>query len=93
MNWLCKWYSEQCDGNWEHTHGITIETLDNPGWSVTVDTNFSSKVLKEIKWIYFEKSDEDWYGYKVENGIFESSGDPHKLEFLIEVFKNLVESI
>lgn len=26
------WYHARCDGDWEHRWGITIETLDNPGW-------------------------------------------------------------
>jgi Immunity protein 53 len=33
---LQEWYQAQCDGESEHTYGITIETLDNPGCSVTV---------------------------------------------------------
>jgi hypothetical protein len=32
--WLEQWYFRQCNGDWEHTHGIIIETLDNPGWAV-----------------------------------------------------------
>jgi hypothetical protein len=27
------WYAGQCDGRWEHSFGIKIETLDNPGWT------------------------------------------------------------
>jgi hypothetical protein len=30
-------YLRQCNGDWEHLYGITIETLDNAGWSVTID--------------------------------------------------------
>ena len=29
---LQKWYKSQCNGDWEHSFGIKIETLDNPGW-------------------------------------------------------------
>jgi len=36
MNWLQQWYLAQCDGEWEHGFGITIETIDNPGWSVQI---------------------------------------------------------
>jgi hypothetical protein len=28
---LQDWYVSQCDGGWEHTYGISIDTLDNPG--------------------------------------------------------------
>jgi hypothetical protein len=33
---LEEWYFSQCDGDWEHDEGITIGTLDNPGWYVRV---------------------------------------------------------
>src|SRR5260221_4160816 len=33
---LENWYRSQCNGEWEHGEGITIGTLDNPGWSIQV---------------------------------------------------------
>jgi len=30
------WYSSQCNGDWEHQYGISIDTLDNPGWSRSI---------------------------------------------------------
>jgi hypothetical protein len=30
------WYAAQCNGDWEHRYGVSIDTLDNPGWSVTL---------------------------------------------------------
>ena len=37
IEWLEQWYVAQCDGDWEHAKGVKIETLDNPGWLLTVD--------------------------------------------------------
>ena len=37
INWITDWFTSNCDGDWEHQSGITITTIDNPGWSVTVD--------------------------------------------------------
>ena len=34
---LAKWYTAQCNGEWEHSCGLKIDTLDNPGWIVTID--------------------------------------------------------
>jgi hypothetical protein len=34
---LAHWYKSNCDGDWEYSFGLTIDTLDNPGWSITVD--------------------------------------------------------
>src|SRR4030095_11402014 len=33
---LERWYRARCNGDWEHSFGITICTLDNPGWSVSI---------------------------------------------------------
>jgi Immunity protein 53 len=44
ISWLEDWYETQCDGDWEHQHGLKIDTLDNPGWQVQIDldgTRFS----------------------------------------------------
>ncbi|MFT5930929.1 MAG: hypothetical protein ACI93G_000001, partial [Hyphomonas sp.] len=37
-----RWYQSQCDGDWEHSFGLKIESLDNPGWSVHVDLEGTS---------------------------------------------------
>ncbi len=37
LEWLSEWFEQQCDGDWEHEFGVTIGTLDNPGWSLRVD--------------------------------------------------------
>jgi hypothetical protein len=34
---LIVWYRSQCDGDWEHSYGIKLENIDNPGWLLTVD--------------------------------------------------------
>ena len=31
------WYLQMCDGDWEHSYGVEIKTLDNPGWNVEID--------------------------------------------------------
>ncbi|WP_328686786.1 immunity 53 family protein [Streptomyces caniferus] len=33
-DWLPSWYASHCDGDREHEGGVTIKTLDNPGWAV-----------------------------------------------------------
>jgi len=48
---LQTWYQAQCNGKWEHTCGVKIETLDNPGWSLTIDlaeTNLSGRSFTKI---------------------------------------------
>ena len=31
LEWLMNWYESNCDGDWEHSYGVKIESLDNPG--------------------------------------------------------------
>jgi hypothetical protein len=37
LSLLEEWFVARCNGNWEHGSGISIETLDNPGWRVKID--------------------------------------------------------
>lgn len=90
--WLAEWYISHCDGNWEHGYGIKIETLDNPGWSLIVDIAYLPiSALEPIPWVLVEYNENDWYGFKVENGKFDAAGDPTKLAFLISKFKEFIE--
>jgi|GEM_PF-3181522 len=42
---LTNWYQNQCDGDWEHKYGVSIETLDNPGWIVKIVSTLFSTLL------------------------------------------------
>jgi hypothetical protein len=33
------WYLEQCNDLWEHSYGVKIDTLDNPGWLLVIRFN------------------------------------------------------
>jgi hypothetical protein len=50
LAWLEQWYQEQCDGDWEHHCGVTIETLDNPGWLVQGDVRARTRLLPTEPW-------------------------------------------
>uniref|UniRef100_A0AAU3IBR9 Immunity 53 family protein n=1 Tax=Streptomyces sp. NBC_01393 TaxID=2903851 RepID=A0AAU3IBR9_9ACTN len=34
---LQNWYAQQCNGDREHEWGVKIATLDNPGWTISID--------------------------------------------------------
>lgn len=93
LNWLSNWYKDNCDGYWEHDFGVKIETIDNPGWSVQIDLINTRYVFEDQEWVFHEKSDGDWYGFKIQGGIFYASGDPGKLDFLLNVFKTQAEEM
>ena len=51
IDWLQNWYCSNCDGGWEHSYGIKIQTLDNPGWHVEIDlmeTRVADKPFAEV---------------------------------------------
>ena len=92
LNWLNEWYKSNCNGDWEHCYQIKIETLDNPGWSVTIelfDTELENQPFGEIDVMNGEN---DWMFCKIENNIFQGAGDPGKLIKILEVYKIWAEN-
>jgi hypothetical protein len=71
---------------WEHTYGITIETLDNPGWRVQIDltdTDLEHTPFDEIKDL--ERA-ENWVHCWVEDGKFHGAAGPFMLSTLLGLF-------
>src|SRR4051794_11163370 len=92
---LEKWYRSQCNGEWEHSGGIKIDTLDNPGWSLEVSLKGTSLEGFEFKERSYgihgigesaETSGEDWVTCKVEQNVFKGFGGPFKLEEILGTF-------
>ncbi len=68
MDWLTNWYKSNCDGEWEHAEGITIVTLDNPGWQITISLSGTPLEKKSFKDVSHEGEDEnDWYTARISN--------------------------
>ncbi|MDP2923713.1 MAG: immunity 53 family protein [Candidatus Omnitrophota bacterium] len=82
------WYKSNCNGDWEHSYGIEIETLDNPGWSVEIDLNDTKCADKNFSKINIKNGDDDWIICKVSKNKFIGHGDPDKLETILKTFLN-----
>ena len=85
--WLQDWYISDCNGDWEHTYGIKIDTLDNPGWSVEIDlagTSLEDELMDETS---LERGEHDWFVCKVAAYKFKGFGGPQNLTDIIQVFK------
>lgn len=88
---LMTWYRAQCNGDWEHQYGVSIETIDNPGWSITIDTNETAEPLTDrAKEIVNHDSETEWMVFWVEDGAFEARGGANELGKMIEQFLELV---
>ena len=97
LEWLERWYAEQCDGEWEHQLGVKIETLDNPGWMLTVDlrgTDLDGRAPGVIAVTGEPPTAENgnvggpkWSDCRVRDGKFIATGDPSQLRKLLAVFR------
>ena len=93
LYWLNKWYKSNCNGDWEHCYGIKIETLDNPGWSFSIDLMGTEAEDEIFNKIAITNSENDWMFCKVENNVFQADGDPDKLLKILETFKMWIEKV
>jgi len=83
---LEEWYTSQCNGDWEHSWGVKIDTLDNPGWTIAInlnETKAESKILERLK---IERTEDDWIHYWVEKKSFHIRCGPLNLTEAIELF-------
>jgi hypothetical protein len=83
---LQEWYCSQCDGDWEHEFGMTIETLDNPGWEVSIalaETPLEGRAFTPVK---RPQGGEDWISCRVEGSTFRGSGGALNLAEIIRIF-------
>jgi hypothetical protein len=85
---LQAWFIENCDGDWEHTNVLRIETLDNPGWHLHVDiyeTDLHDRPFTEVAY-GLNADTQNWIHCKVEAGTFHGFGGPEKLREILETF-------
>jgi hypothetical protein len=89
---LQHWYARQCNGIWEHQYGVAIDTLDNPGWSVTIDLNGTNLESASMNPLVVDNGEHDWIHCKVDGGKFIGNGDQEKLEAILDLFLTLTSS-
>jgi Immunity protein 53 len=85
-----EWYRSQCNGDWEHSYGVKIETLDNPGWLVSIDLTDTEweHTLRPRKFV--ERSDIDWVQSEVTDRKFVGCGGVGNLCEVLELFLAIV---
>lgn len=83
---LQKWYQSQCHGDWEHTYGVKIDTLDNPGWSVAIDLVDTDLAEQSFTKIERHQSETDWLVCDVQQFRFIGFGGPLQLEEIVTIF-------
>ena len=87
LTWLMQWYLAQCDEDWEHQFGVEIGTLDNPGWSLSIDLDGTSLEGRMFGPLYDGVSEQEqpvqggdgdvpWMVCRVEGSKFKGWGGP-----------------
>ena len=83
---LEQWYASRCDGEWEHSYGIRVDTLDNPGWSVSIDLHATNRQGAALERVRIERSEHDWIHYWVEKKQFRIACAPQNLSEALQIF-------
>jgi hypothetical protein len=84
---LQAWYQRQCNGFWEHSYGVTIESLESPGWVVVVDLMETPLECETMPDVRRERSPKDWLICEVIHKQFRGQGDSQKLLDILAVFE------
>ena len=91
------WYSRQCNGLWEHSYGVTIGTLDNPGWIVSIDLVGTKLEAVQFSTVAVgvgadaHPDGADWISCKIDGHQWKGAGDQSKLERIITEFVSWAE--
>jgi hypothetical protein len=90
LEWLQSWYCTQCNGEWEHSYGIKIDSLDNPGWWVKIDltgTALEDVPMEEVDEGMEVEGSENWLHCKVAEKQFQGAGGALSLFQICDVFR------
>ena len=91
VNWLEDWYDSNCDGDWEHTFGAEIGTLDNPGWRLRL--NVSETMYENVAFvdIIINRTDSDWVHCRKIDGNIDCAGGSKNLGEMLEIVKKWMD--
>ena len=83
---LQAWFATHCDGNWEQEYGVTIETVEEPGWELRVDVVGTSLEAVVLPRESVGRSDDDWCEAWCDGYTFHAVGGLHNLDVLLGSF-------
>lgn len=84
------WFSARCDDDWEHSYGLSIETIDNPGWQVEIDLLDTVWENIDRPFARVERSEFDWIQIEIREGKFIGSGGRKNLTEILRQFLVIV---
>ena len=94
MSTLVNWYTQQCNGEWEHENGVRIVTLDDRhGWMLDIDLTDSTCASLATPRRVTERSRTDWVSIEIEDARFRARGGPANLTELMSSFCELIRYV
>ncbi|WP_035983380.1 immunity 53 family protein [Bradyrhizobium sp. STM 3843] len=99
LTWLTRWYASQCNGSWEHQNGVKLDTLDNPGWILTInleETDLENRQFEPQRngtksQAYDPTKVTSWWICRVEKKKFIAACGPSDLPEIVSIFRNWVD--
>ena len=76
----------KCNGEWEHSHGVKIDTLDNPGWQVHIDLDVPRNRTQILQRVQVDRTADNWIHYRIEQRVFHIACGPKNLSEAMEIF-------
>jgi hypothetical protein len=80
------WFSQNCDGDWEHGEGVRINTLDNPGWALDIDLAGTQCAGRPLEPVRAERDQDNWVHCWVDGEVFKGRGGPRNLGEIVLLF-------
>ena len=89
-----KWFQSKCDGDWEHRHGVQIETCDNPGWILRVrvvdaGVDEGDRVLFECG--QFGHDGSPWVQVRINGQWLEGACSPDRVDRLDQILGSFLK--
>ncbi|MFD9196625.1 MULTISPECIES: immunity 53 family protein [Streptomyces] len=87
LDWLQNWYTQQCDGDWEHEWGVKIATLDNPGWTIEIDLAETDLEGRDYNLQEVNRGTQDWVRTWIAEKTFHAACGPGNLTEALTLFR------
>ena len=89
LNWLqdCRYFNLNKSESVNLSEVINIVTIDNPGWYITINMDYTKFEIKTFDLLSIDNGDNDWVFIKINEGKYNGVGDKNKLIYILEFFR------
>jgi hypothetical protein len=93
LTWLQAWYILWCDGDWEHSYGVTIESQGTVGWIFSADLSDTALEGQPLKPGEHRRTESDWITWELNGSFFRSFGGVWNLTEMVGIFRDWVQTM